>query len=210
MTQAGGKLATDRVLEVHAGLSSMGKSFYVMYGQTEASPRMSVLPPEDLPEHAHTAGFALQHGKFMIGDPDDDGVGEVLYRGPNVMIGYAEQRADLGVRSVFGALHTGDLGALDPDGRLVITGRLKRIAKLFGNRVSLHDVESHFAFLGPVAAVEEEDGIRVFHEGRADPGSAPREMERILKVPPRTVRLEPVVELPRNANGKIDYKALRE
>lgn len=209
MTQAGDKLDSQKVLEVHAGLSARRMNFYVMYGQTEASPRMSVLASDDLPEHPHKVGFALDHGKFTIADPDDDGVGEVLYDGPNVMIGYAEKRSDLGSRTLFGSLETGDLGYLDPVGRLAITGRLKRIAKLFGNRISLRDIESHFAFLGPVAAVEGDNRICVYHEsGDAESRHAVKTLERMLKVPPRTIQLAEVNELPRTPNGKIDYRAL--
>ena len=127
------------------------------------------------------------------------------------MIGYAECREDVGVRSLHGPLLTGDLGYLDGDGRLAITGRLKRIAKLFGNRISLQDIESHFSFLGPVAAVEGENVIRIFHEHDAEKlASEVKALERILKVPPRTIQMVCVPELPRNANGKIDYKGLKQ
>ncbi len=70
------------------------------------------------------------------------------------MIGYATSRADLALGDVQGtALRTGDLGYVDADGFLFLTGRTKRIAKLAGDRVSLDEIEGLAANLGPVAAV---------------------------------------------------------
>lgn len=211
LTQAGGKLAAEQILEFHDGLAEQGRRFHIMYGQTEASPRMSTLPSHDLPDHADSVGPALAHGRFEISEPDQTGIGEVLYEGPNVMLGYADDRADLGVRSQFGALSTGDLGLLDECGRLVITGRIKRIAKLFGTRVSLQDIESQISGRRLVAAVEGKNRITVFVEGEPDDlVAAAKTMERRLQVPPRTIRVVGIDQLPRNANGKVDYRSLSD
>jgi acyl-CoA synthetase (AMP-forming)/AMP-acid ligase II len=208
MTQAGGRLDADTVRRYHAGLAAAGRRFHVMYGQTEATSRMSVLDPDDLPEHAGAVGRPVPGGSFRIDDLGD-GVGEVVYSGPNVMLGYAHGRADLArPDELGGVLATGDVGRLDGDGRLWLTGRLKRIVKLYGERVSLDDIEQLARPWGPAVAAETgPDRLAVYVEGDVPEGAA-RTLERRLGVPPRTVEVVGVDELPRTASGKVDYARL--
>src|SRR5664280_2877573 len=116
LTQAGGRLAPELVSFFHRVMTRQGGHFFVMYGQTEASPRMSCLPSERLPERLGSAGLALAGGELSIRGQNGDElvageVGEVIYRGPNVMMGYAESREDLALGATHGAvLATGDLG----------------------------------------------------------------------------------------------------
>ena len=218
LTQAGGRLSDELIGSYHQTMVARGGRLYVMYGQTEASPRMTCLPPGWLPAKTGSVGVALDGGRLQIRTDDgrltsEAGVeGEVVYRGPNVMMGYADSRPDLADGDVTGGvLHTGDIGHLDPDGCLWLTGRSKRIAKLYGVRVSLDDVEKLFDSCAPVAAVAGDDTVSVHHEG-ADP-SALREARlaaaRTLRVPPSAIRLVGHdTGLPTTANGKVDYRRL--
>jgi len=211
LSQAGGKLKRPLVDYMRKLLADRNCDFFIMYGQTEAGPRMSVLPSSELEAHPDSAGYAMASGRFDIHEPDAEGVGEVVYTGPNVMIGYAGSDADLGVRTLDGSLSTGDLGRLDAEGRLYITGRIKRIAKLFGIRVNLDDIEAHFSGLGSIAAVERTNYLEVLVERTLDAelaASLVSELEQRLGVPPRSVRVSTIEELPLNANGKIDYRSL--
>ncbi len=136
-TQAGGRMEPAMILHFHRLATARGGRLFVMYGQTEATARIAILPAEDLPEHAGAAGRAIE-GQLSIADD-----GEVIYRGPNVMLGYAERRAELARGDdLGGVLPTGDLGRLDDAGRLWITGRKKRIAKVFGMRLNLDELEA--------------------------------------------------------------------
>ena len=117
---------------------------YVMYGQTEATARMAYLPPDLAAEHPEAVGVPVPGGAFRldaVGDDGGDGVGELVYTGPNVMMGYALEPADLARGAELTELRTGDLGRRRDDGLWEVVGRLGRHAKLFGLRLDLDRVE---------------------------------------------------------------------
>jgi acyl-CoA synthetase (AMP-forming)/AMP-acid ligase II len=217
LTQAGGRMADELVLSFAETLASRGGSLYVMYGQTEASPRMTCLPPDRLPEKVGSVGPALPGGRLGIRVGDAIGYGpgeegEVVYCGPNVMMGYASERADLASGDVMdGVLPTGDIGHLDEERYLWLTGRSKRIAKLFGVRVSLDDIESLFHPCAPVAAVAAEDKLVIHHEQPDE--SVVKQCRsaaaKALRVPPSAIQTSfHPGGLPTHSNGKIDYRSL--
>ena len=120
--------------EVQRAFHEMGFDLYEGYGLTEASPVLSVSTPEDAVRLGHV-GRALPGVEIRILEPDESGVGEVLARGPNVMLGYSRggegalevDRAQTEGVLRDGWLHTGDLGRLDESGRLTIVGRKKDV-----------------------------------------------------------------------------------
>lgn len=193
MTQAGGRLDPAVALRY-----ARRARFFVMYGQTEATARIAYVPPERLEEKAGSIGIAIPGGALRVAEND-----ELVYAGPNVMLGYAEARADLARGDELGGvLPTGDLGAVDADGFFSVTGRLKRIAKVYGQRVNLDEVEA--AVEGPAGAVAGEDVIDVYAERGADA----RALARRFRLPPRAIRVHDVEALPVKGSGKIDYGAL--
>ena len=148
ITQAGGKLNTNLVLEFHEVCTKKGIEFFVMYGQTEATARMSYLPPSALPKKAGSMGITIPNGRFVIVDDegnmieDSEVIGELLYYGKNVSLGYSQSCYDLNAENENkGCLHTGDLAKRDADGYYYIAGRKKRFVKVFGNRVNLDEFE---------------------------------------------------------------------
>ena len=100
MTQAGGKLPVSLHREFAEYAASTGKNFIVMYGQTEATARMSYLPAEDAIRKCGSMGIAIPGGRFRIMEDEKreitapDTVGELVYEGANVTMGYAECAAD--------------------------------------------------------------------------------------------------------------------
>lgn len=210
LTQAGGRLDPGHVAALHERMAARGGRMWVMYGQTEATARIAVLPPEELPDRAGSVGRALPGSTVRVEDPDADGIGELVVAGPQVMLGYAEHRGDLdGVDRLGGILHTGDLGVIDDDGWIRVTGRTKRMAKIFGARVSLDDVEAALADLGRVAVVDDGDGIAVALEAADAPDGIERHIERRLGFGPRSVRVHLFTAIPRTAAGKPDYAEVR-
>jgi acyl-CoA synthetase (AMP-forming)/AMP-acid ligase II len=156
MIQAGGKLNADIVQEYAENARKAGKRFFVMYGQTEAGPRISYLPFNMAERNPSSIGIAIPGGSLSIHDSDgtlisEPGVdGELIYKGPNVCMGYAESKEDLAKGDEnHGILHTGDIARFDKDGFFYITGRMKRFVKIWGNRCNLDSIEQ---LLKPICA----------------------------------------------------------
>lgn len=214
LTQAGGHLRPELVRHFASDAATVGGRMFVMYGQTEATARMSYVSPERLMEKLGTIGTAVPGGRFSLepveGDPE---LQQLIYHGPNVMLGYANKPDDLAKGDEMGArLPTGDLGAVDGDGFYRITGRLARFAKLFGKRVSLasveEEVESQFGVRCSV--VDGGDRLRLFVES-VDQGlvdSTRGHMASWLGVPPPTIEVKLLSQLPMTSSGKKDYKSL--
>ena len=211
LTQAGGRLRDALVLEFHRRMSEVGGQLIVMYGQTEAG-RMAILPPDRLPEKLGSAGLAIPDGRFTVAlDSADGDVGEIHYHGPNVMMGYAREAEDLARGDeLHGTLPTGDIGRLDSEGFLFLSGRTRRFGKVFGVRVSLSDVERMLEHRGAVAAVAGDDRIVVWVE-RADAQTRAeirRELSERIGVHASGFDVRDIPALPLLPNGKVDYQAL--
>jgi acyl-CoA synthetase (AMP-forming)/AMP-acid ligase II len=216
MTVAGGRLAPERVRLYDAHLRARGGRFFVMYGQTEATARIAYLPPERAADRADRIGVAIPDGALSLVAADGRPIeaagetGELVYRGPNVMMGYAEARPDLGRGSQVEALATGDLAERDADGLYRIVGRLKRISKIGGVRIAHDALEAGLSDEGIEAAVVGDDErLLVVYEG-AEPADAVRSrLAGLARVPASRVRAGAVDRLPRLASGKPDYGAVR-
>ena len=212
VTQAGGRLAPERVRRFAELGQRRGWDLFVMYGQTEATARMAYLPPERALTDPHTIGVPVPGGAFSLEPVDgaDEGVGELVYRGPNVMLGYAEQPADLALGATVDHLRTGDLARRTEDGLWEVVGRRSRIAKLFGLRLDLQRLEARLAEHGHVACLVEGDGVLVAAvEDCPEPGVVGRRLAAAAGLPARAVVVAPVDRLPRLPTGKPDYAAVR-
>ena len=148
MTQAGGRLSPELHKAFAEYAFNNNKRFFVMYGQTEATARMSYLPPEHALAKCGSMGIAIPGGRFELIDEtgskinDCNTVGELVYYGKNVMLGYAACGSDLAKGDEHsGVLYTGDMARCDEKGFYFIAGRKKRFLKIFGNRVNLDETE---------------------------------------------------------------------
>jgi acyl-CoA synthetase (AMP-forming)/AMP-acid ligase II len=143
MTQAGGKILPELHRKFAEYAQREGKNFVVMYGQCEATARMSYLPPERALDKVGSMGIAIPGGRFeLVGESRSGGVGELVYYGDNVTLGYAECAEDLAKGDErHGRLETGDMARVDDEGFYYIVGRKKRFLKIFGNRVNLDETE---------------------------------------------------------------------
>ena len=214
VTQAGGRLAAEHVRHFAALGRQHGWKFFVMYGQTEASPRMAYLPPDMAEQDPDAIGHAIPGGNlFLLDDADSpNGIGEIAYSGPNVMMGYAETRADLAGDETPAILRTGDLGVQQPNGLFRIVGRASRIIKPFGVRINLDEVQQQLRMLYPGAVCAGNDewlAIAVPADTCSSPPADIRtHASRAYKLPPFAVRVIGVATAPLLVNGKLDYKAV--
>jgi acyl-CoA synthetase (AMP-forming)/AMP-acid ligase II len=212
ITQAGGRLAPERVRR-HAELGARrGWELVVMYGQTEATARMAYLPAALAAAHPHCVGVPIPGGAFEIrpgGDHPDPEVGELIYRGPNVMMGYAQGPADLARGAGLDELATGDLARRTPEGLYEIVGRRSRFLKIFGLRVDLAQVEGILTEEGIEAVCAGEDErLAIAVTGGACPAATTCLVAGRLGIPAWRITARHHAEIPRLPNGKPDYRAI--
>jgi len=224
LTQAGGRLAPATVRR-YAGLGRRrGWDLFVMYGQTEATARMAYLPPDLAPTAPSAIGVPVPGGSFTL-EPlpetpleraGEVEVGELVYSGANVMLGYAETPADLARGRDVQVLRTGDVARRTPEGLYEIVGRRNRFAKVFGLRIDLDQVERAYAEEGVVAAcacVDGDGGDRLVVA--VSDAAAPVDVDRVagvakehLGLPRSAVQVLALTEVPRLPNGKPDYRGI--
>ena len=180
-----------------------------MYGQTEATARISYVPFEQLGDKIGSVGIAIPDGSLTV----DERTGELVYCGPNVMMGYAECRQDLAKGDeLHGVLRTGDLARQDADGYFYITGRLKRFLKMFGKRFNLDDVEKILSrrVESNVACYGRDDLLMAAVENCENPEAISGIICETFDLPRTAVKVVAVKELPRTPNGKLDYQRLAD
>ena len=211
MTQAGGKMNEQLLAKFAEYARNENIRFYVMYGQTEATARMSYLNPENLESKLGSIGKPILKGKFDI-DPETS---ELNYSGPNVFGGYAENRADLDDFIQSEWLHTGDVAKQDDEGYFYITGRIKRMVKIFGNRVNLDETEqilkNHFSGYG-FACTGISDKFLLITATAPDTKKSDiiSFIQDHLDIHPSAIKIAFVEEIPVNANGKPNYTLIQE
>ncbi|MNI61801.1 Long-chain-fatty-acid--CoA ligase [compost metagenome] len=170
---------------------------------------MSFLPPEQLIDKLGAIGKPIKNGQFTI-DPESS---ELHYSGPNVFGGYAEGLADLRHFDPPKSLATGDLARQDQDGYYYITGRLKRIVKLFGIRINLDEIEQMLASQFPgkelVCVGSSDKYISICY---VDPNVQQETIKELLfkrvHILPQVIRFQQLPSILRTSNGKIDYHAI--
>jgi acyl-CoA synthetase (AMP-forming)/AMP-acid ligase II len=216
MTAAGGRLPPALALRYDQALKAKCGGVFVMYGQTEATARMAYVPPDQLAQYPGSIGIAIPGGRFRIRGEDGREItqagerGELVYSGPNVMMGYATTRDDLAGGAELSELATGDIAALLPNGFICLHGRARRFSKIAGLRIGHEAIEWALRAQGIDCAVTGTDQAITLHiPGRCDPEFATRAAEA-AGLPAHYVRLRCDTVLPRLASGKIDYRQLGE
>lgn len=215
MTVAGGRLPVDLVTRYRRHMEAGGGQFFVMYGQTEATARIAYLPPDRLAGNEDGIGIAIPGGLLSLIDEQGAEItrhgvsGELIYSGPNVMMGYATGREDLSRGAEIDALRTGDLAERTPDGLYRIVGRLKRFSKIAGLRIAHDAVEQALAREGLDVVVTGTDShlTATFTQDRREEAVRARLADAsgltLLHVTARRVSA-----IPRTASGKVDYATL--
>jgi acyl-CoA synthetase (AMP-forming)/AMP-acid ligase II len=213
VTQAGGRLSPERVHSFAELGTRKGWQLFVMYGATEATARMAYLPPDLAQTHPGSIGRPIPGGSFTLEPLDgwsDPDVGELVYHGPNVMMGYARGSADLALGKTVDTLHTGDVARRNLDGLYEVIGRSGRFVKLYGLRIDLQRVESALSAEGVTAfCIDDGDRLAVAAVGSGEP-AVQRITVSASGLPAAAVRVITMPELPLLPSGKPDYQAIRE
>ena len=227
LQQAGGKLPNSCIREILEAFPDV--RFYVMYGQTEGTARLSYLPPERLADKLGSIGKGLPSTRLEVLRPDgapvapgSSEIGEIVACGDNITPGYWNDPEETAKYFRDGKLHTGDLARVDADGFIYIVEREREMIKSGGNRVSAKEIEDVIAELPGVveAAVVGVphpilgEAIRAFVSITAgeQPGANDilqhcRRRLPAFKVPESVVFLP---SLPHNAIGKVMKLKLKE
>lgn len=216
MTQAGGKLSSSLVSYFANYAQQNNKLFFVMYGQTEATARMSYLPPQCALSKSGSIGIAIPGGIFSL--IDDQGnlitspeqVGELVYQGGNVSLGYAESFDELLKDDENkGILHTGDLAYFDSEGFYYISGRKKRFLKLYGNRISLDYVETILKDCCSECVCVGTDNKMIVYITEQDKQDVVQSyLKAKVSLNPAAFEIRVIQKIPRAESGKILYANL--
>ena len=218
MTQAGGKLSPELHQKLAAWAMENGKRFVVMYGASEATARMGYLPPERSLEKQGSMGIPIPGGRFeLIGADGEvidapDQVGELVYYGKNVTLGYALTGEDLSKPDEnHGRLVTGDMARRDADGFYYIVGRKKRFLKILGKRINLDDVERLLKKrfdTGDIACGGKDDELWIYV---VDPALEDEVVEYVFTEMDINRKLQKsgvIPAIPRNTSQKVLYSQL--
>ncbi|MCF8427116.1 MAG: AMP-binding protein [Bacteroidia bacterium] len=214
ISQGGGKLSESlwNGLQVYAEKNNI--QFIPTYGQTEGTARMSYLESESVKEKIGSIGKAIPGGYFdILGENNTiieeiEASGELIYRGDNVTLGYAEALQDLSKGDErFGVLNTGDIVRRDKDSFYFIIGRKKRFLKIFGLRISLDEVESLIKnnFETDCYASGDDTSLKVFTTNIDIVDELKMWLSSKLNLFHQAIHIDFIEEIPRNTAGKVIF-----
>lgn len=218
LTQAGGRLPIEHVRWMGELARERHWRFTVMYGQTEATARMAFLASDCVLDKPESIGVAIPGGRLTLQDEQGQPIiganqtGELIYQGPNVMLGYASSRDELSQGdNQRGVLRTGDLAWRDAEGCFHITGRLARFIKIHGNRIGLDSLEAQLRDDGyPVAVTGHDDRLMIALLQEVDESALMQHLFARFRIHRSTVTLKYVQALPISSAGKVQYAQLRD
>ena len=218
ISQGGGRLNDELYKECAEYAHATGKKFIPTYGQTEGSARMAYLPAELALEKCGSIGRAIPNGRLYLVDDEGnqikspDVIGEMVYEGPNVTLGYAQKGEDLALGDErHGILYTGDMVKMDEDGCLYIVGRKKRFLKLWGYRVGLDECENIIkaAFDTECACIGNDECMQIYVTTKDELETIKKYIAGKTNINSSAFQMHYIEKLPRNEAGKILYSKLQ-
>lgn len=219
ITQGGGKLSEDLFKSLALYAQDKGKRFIATYGQTECSARMAYLPADLALTKTCSIGIAEPNTKLSIIDEngvetfDGEATGEMVFRGENVTMGYAQCAEDLvkGDENN-GIMHTGDIARRDADGCYYIIGRMKRFLKIFGLRIALDEVENlvKSSYVGvDIVCSGDDEVLRVYVTSKNQMDSIRDFIVEKTHLFHKNIKMIYIESIPRNEAGKVLLNQLK-
>jgi len=215
ITQAGGKMNSPLSDEITSLCKSNKIKFFVMYGQTEASPRMSFTEKTFKKTHSTCIGKPIYGGKFYLVKNKKkikkiNSIGELYFKGNNVFKGYSESYKDLFNKKKINSklLETGDFAKFDKDGNYYLVGRKSRFVKIYGVRIGFDSIEDNLRENGILSAVvSKNEKLLIFIKKRIST-KIKKDISQIIKIKVSDFNLIKISKFPRNENNKIAYNEL--
>ena len=215
IAQAGGKLSEKIQIILSKYSKRFKKKFFIMYGQAEATTRISYLPSNLSGKKLNSIGKAISGGKIelvdkrnqIIDQPNQEG--EIVYKGKNVCMGYSFSKEDLNKKDYWnGSIRTGDIAIKDKEGFFYLVGRKKRSIKIFGVSTNLDEIEnilknefknSEFAVIGF------ENRIKIYFNNLKKKNKMIKFLLKNTELNESVITLIHINKIPKLMNGKIDY-----
>lgn len=218
ITQAGGKLENDLANKLYQLCKLKKKDMYIMYGQTEASPRISYIKNENIIKYQGSIGKPISGVNMWIENKNSKKIlkpnvkGEIFISGENIMMGYSSSVKDIKITNISKKklkLNTGDIGYFNKDGFFYITGRSNRIVKIYGNRIDLNEIERKMKdFLINVNCVNKDNILVVFFHKKLSQKKVESKLYEVIKLNLNKVKFVKIEKIPMTKSKKIDYKKL--
>lgn len=214
ITQGGGKLNEQLFVEIAKYARENNKRFIATYGQTEGTARMSFLSAEYAETKIGSIGKPIPNGEFFLRDEngvqiDENGIaGELVYKGPNVTLGYANCIEDLSKGDENeGVLYTGDIARRDDEGFYYIIGRKTRFIKLYGVRYGLDEIQHliNNEFVISCHCTGNDNLLKVFITKSQEAHLVERYLIDKIGLFNKSFEVIVVDEIPRNEYGKITF-----
>ena len=213
ITQAGGSLDSELKKKILNLCKKNKTNFFIMYGQAEASPRISILLLKSTKKNNSCVGSPLRGGKISLKNKKYNKhlktyEGELIYEGKNVFVGYSYNYKDLKNKFKKKALNTGDIGYIK-NNKIYITGRKKRIVKIFGIRISLDQLERELKknnFICSCGGNDKKLSIFIEKEQKFNISKLNEDIQRITNLNPRYFEVNTVAKFARNRAGKIQHQ----
>ena len=177
-----------------------------MYGQTEATARISCFNLRTNPQKRGSVGLPLNNVSIEIVDQDENTkIGRICVKGPSITTGYIGHCSELQSEPITRILDTGDLGYLDKDGFLYITGRSSRFCKINGKRYNLDVIEQEYNSKNSnkIHVVSDDNYLFLFSTEKIFKKSL-----KIIGIHPTLIKVIELKGIPLKANGKVDYSSL--
>ena len=214
-THAGGKMNLELLKDIVSLYKKNKTKFYSMYGSAEATARMAYLDWKFAEKKMGSIGKAIPGGKFTIEDIKGKEIdkhgnqGELIYRGKNVCLGYAEKVSDLTKGDTNkGILRTGDIGFKDIDGFYFLSGRKDRFVKIHGQRINLIELEEIILNYGieSLCQTNEENKIHIFTKKYDKFKELINHLSIKTSIHPSVFSISSINKLPINLNFKPKLK----
>lgn len=217
LTQAGGRLDFEKVVNMSKTSRNCEIDFFVMYGQTEATARISVLPSELASEYPDSVGHVIPGGKVELDQVGESYLnsskshqGQLIYHGENVSLGYAENWSDLLKPDINkGVLRTGDIATINSNGLIFITGRSGRFLKINGKKLSIDSIQDGLRMENINAfCFQINDNLKICAQEELSYKAIQKVLWRDYQIRDSEFQIKRIPNIPVTSSGKIDYGRL--